>query len=610
MGKRVGIAFLAILAWQVRTAQAQEPAAPQGPVSYWKFDEATGTTASNSVVGAPDGTHQGGVTISTNVPPLITYPNTHSLVFDGTSGVVNVPNFGTFTAMSVSVWIYRTGTSGGRQSIVSFKETGGGFVLCLNETNPTEYSRIWLNQGGWQNKENATAIPLNSWVHLAATYASGALKLYVGGVEQTPQSAVTGNMTQPNAATGIGARNSLDQNWFPGQIDDVRIYSRALTPEEVAVLAAGCPTPTALATIPGGSSITLNWTAPTGAAPGYTYNVKRSDVPGGPYTTIAPRVSGTTYVDTPPLLNTTYYYVVSAVSAAESGDCGEVSGRVLPLSLNPSSPLFTNENGATATFKIQFNMALGAGQSIDFTVTSSDGGEGQVSGSSQAQATAISFTVNGPQPAGTFIPITVKGIDDAVFDGPQNYTVTVAFTSTQNPPFGGFTIPPINCTNNDNDTPGVTINRTSGLLTSESGGTDQFTVVLNTQPTGPVTLNLSSSNTLEGTVSPASLVFTTTGGQLYNSTTGSGGWNQGHIVTVTGVDDAALDFAVAYSIVTADLISSDPGYSGMVVPDVACSNLDNEVPPELPAVWGGGGCGLLGLEGLLLLLASRVRRRV
>ena len=216
MGKSVGIAFLAILAWEVQSAQAQEPAAPQGPVSYWKFDEATGTTANNSVTGAPNGTHQGGVTISTNVPPLITYPNTHSLAFDGTSGVVNVPNFGTFTAMSVSVWIYRTGTSGGRQSIVSFKETGGGFVLCLNETNPTEYSRIWLNQGGWQNKENTTAIPLNTWVHLAATYASGALKLYVGGVEQTPQGAITGNMTEPNAATGIGARNSLDQHWFPG----------------------------------------------------------------------------------------------------------------------------------------------------------------------------------------------------------------------------------------------------------------------------------------------------------------------------------------------------------------------------------------------------------
>src|SRR5205085_6504692 len=116
------LAALAILAWEVRTAAAQEPAAPQGPVSYWKFDEPAGTTAANSVAGAPNGTHQGGVVISTNVPPLITFPNTHSLAFNGTDAVVNVPNFGAFTSMSVSLWIYRTGSTGGRQSIVSYKE--------------------------------------------------------------------------------------------------------------------------------------------------------------------------------------------------------------------------------------------------------------------------------------------------------------------------------------------------------------------------------------------------------------------------------------------------------------------------------------------------------
>ena len=48
-------------------AEAQEPGAPNGPVSYWKFDEGSGTTAGNTVVGAPSGTHQGGVTISSNI---------------------------------------------------------------------------------------------------------------------------------------------------------------------------------------------------------------------------------------------------------------------------------------------------------------------------------------------------------------------------------------------------------------------------------------------------------------------------------------------------------------------------------------------------------------
>ena len=46
-------------------------------------------------------------------------------------------------------------------------------------------------------------------------------------------------------------------------------------------------------------------------------------------------------------------------------------------------------------------------------------------------------------------------------------------------------------------------------MTTEGGGTASFTVVLNTQPTASVTIALSSSDTTEGTVSPASLTFTT-----------------------------------------------------------------------------------------------------
>ena len=56
-------------------------------------------------------------------------------------------------------------------------------------------------------------------------------------------------------------------------------------------------------------------------------------------------------------------------------------------------------------------------------------------------------------------------------------------------------------------------------------------MVLTTQPTADVTIALSSSDTTEGTVSPASLTFTTAN------------WNVAQTVTVTGVDDALVDGA-------------------------------------------------------------------
>jgi hypothetical protein len=604
---------LALTAWQAGNAAAQEPAAPQGPVSYWKFEEGTGTATANAVAGAPGGTLQGGASFSPMVPPAITYPDKYSLSCNGTNAVVNVPNFGSFTAMSVSVWIYRSGSTGARQSVLSFKETGGGFVLSLNENGSSEFPRIWLNQGGWQYKEDSVAIPLNTWTHVAATYDNSNLRLYINGTEAAPATALTGNMTEPSAVIGIGARNSLDQHWYPGLIDDARIYSRALTAAEVAVLAAGCPTPTGLTAVGGASNITLNWTAPAGAAPGYTYNVKRGTASGGAYTTIAPGISGTNYVDSTVTIGTTYYYVVSAVSAAESGDCPQASDSARPVTALPNTGLFTNESGATTTFTIKFNQPAPAAGSL-LTVTTSDATEGVPSAPSlvttpvlNAGGTVIGFTYNVAAGTSSSITVLVTGIDDSIVDGPIAYQINVTASNIAIP------IPPVNCTNNDNDIAGITFSRTAGLVTSEDGTSDTFSVVLNTQPFGNVSFTLTSSNTNEGTVSPTTLTFTPTAGQAVAG--GTGGWDVAHVVTVTGVDDTVLDFTQYYNIVPGTLQFADTrdqaafAAAGVTsLPIVSCANLDNEVPPTLPKVWGGG-CGLLGLEGFLPILLLGLRRR-
>ncbi|MFA5374662.1 MAG: hypothetical protein WC455_02745 [Dehalococcoidia bacterium] len=60
--------------------------------------------------------------------------------------------------------------------------------------------------------------------------------------------------------------------------------------------------------------------------------------------------------------------------------------------------------------------------------------------------------------------------------------------------------------------PGINVSPTSGLVTTEAGGTDDFTIVLNALLNGSETLSigLTSSDTSEGTVSPASVTFNAT----------------------------------------------------------------------------------------------------
>ena len=122
-----------------------------------------------------------------------------------------------------------------------------------------------------------------------------------------------------------------------------------------------------------------------------------------------------------------------------------------------------------------------------------------------------------------------------------------------------------------NDIHGITVNPTSGLVTTEAGDTATFSVVLNTQPTTTVMIDLSSDDTGEGTVSPASLTFTTND------------WSTAQTVTVTGVDDDIDDGNQSYTIVTAEATSSDQSYSGLNATDVSVTNTDNDITGDPPS---------------------------
>lgn len=137
----------------------------------------------------------------------------------------------------------------------------------------------------------------------------------------------------------------------------------------------------------------------------------------------------------------------------------------------------------------------------------------------------------------------------------------------------------------DSAAAGINVTPTTGLVTGEGGATANFTVVLERYPAADVSLALSSSDTSEGIVAPASLTFT------------QADWNLPRSVTITGVDDAVVDGDQAYTIVIAPAGSADPAYDGIDPPDVAVVNQDDEA-----ATYGLGGT-VVGLSGSGLALA-------
>ena len=159
--------------------------------------------------------------------------------------------------------------------------------------------------------------------------------------------------------------------------------------------------------------------------------------------------------------------------------------------------------------------------------------------------------------------VTVTGIDDDVDDGPQDYSVVLSAIISNDPDYSDLTFSPVSATNSDDDSAGIGVSSISGD-TTESGGTATFTVELESQPTANVTIGVSSSDTSEGTVSLATLTFT------------SSNWDTPKTVTVTGVDDELLDGNVSYTVNLAAATSGDPNYSGRDPNDVTVTNLDDD----------------------------------
>jgi fibronectin type 3 domain-containing protein len=100
--------------------------------------------------------------------------------------------------------------------------------------------------------------------------------------------------------------------------------------------------PASLTATAGNAQVTLSWAASTGAG---SYNVLRSATSGGPYSTIATGIPGTTYTDAGLTDGTTYYYVVQAVnSAGVSASSNETSATPNVVPFAPTNVIAASGN--------------------------------------------------------------------------------------------------------------------------------------------------------------------------------------------------------------------------------------------------------------------------
>jgi hypothetical protein len=235
----------------------------------------------------------------------------------------------------------------------------------------------------------------------------------------------------------------------------------------------------------------------------------------------------------------------------------------------PANGLTTTEAGASDDFLVVLTSEPLAEVTVNLSVSPAT--EAQVSPAS------LTFTDANWSELQT---VTIQGLNDSIDENVSAVPYAINLTAgSSDQDYNGKTAQ-VRATNADDDQAGITVTGTENLMTSESGGTASFTLVLNSQPTAPVTFSPATNDASEGTI-PNLVSFT------------ASNWNQPQPVTVVGADDSEADGDVSYSVsLTAE--SADGNYD-LQQTTANVSNIDNDRP----------GIILQGQDGRLVITTEQ-----
>jgi hypothetical protein len=218
--------------------------APSGEVSVsttpalqtqLKFDETTGTKASDVVNKASMNTLNGGAKWDVG-------KTGNAVSLNGTDAYVSLPEgiTSTLSDFTIAAWVY-LGDNKNWARVFDFGDDRGRYMFLTSKAGIGKVRFAISTVYGYNEQviDGTEALPLNQWVHVAVTLSGRMGTLYVNGVAVGTNPA----MDFPPYQIGSTDRNWIGRSQYPndpylnGKVDDFRIYDGALSAEEIASLA-------------------------------------------------------------------------------------------------------------------------------------------------------------------------------------------------------------------------------------------------------------------------------------------------------------------------------------------------------------------------------------
>jgi len=210
----------------------------EGLVGSWTFDgpDMAATTAFDKSGQNNNGT-------LTNGPVRTEGKISQALSFDGVDDVVQTGTvIGPQSAYSASVWM-KPSTVAGAVLIIGMWTTGGNSYTQFYRSGTSICARINQTDSIYIGRCAASAVTAGEWKQAMMTWSGGttnaAVKIFINGVQVDNSDDGAGVFTAPGAGAvprNIGAQGggvTAYSNFFNGLIDDVRIYNRALSVDEI-----------------------------------------------------------------------------------------------------------------------------------------------------------------------------------------------------------------------------------------------------------------------------------------------------------------------------------------------------------------------------------------